>query len=355
MGGIISPVRPGTHMRTLILDRPGVLRLTETPAPDPPDEGMALVRVLRIGVCGTDFHAWHGRQPFFTYPRILGHELAVEVMAAGDNVTNVRAGDRCAVEPYIDCGKCRACRIGRNNCCERLTVLGVHVDGGMREMFQVPARKLHPSTTLSADALALVETLSIGAHAARRANPASGDRVLVLGAGPIGLGTAAFAAARGARVAVADVNAGRLEFCRTALGIDDVVDVSEGPAESILRSALDGELPPIVIDATGNAASMHSAFTMIANGGTLVLVGLILGDVTFNDPDFHRRETTLLASRNALPDDFRQVLTALEDGRVDVKPWVTHRAELGGAAHAIPEWTRTADGLVKAVIEIEEK
>jgi 2-desacetyl-2-hydroxyethyl bacteriochlorophyllide A dehydrogenase len=315
---------------------------------------MAIVRVLRIGVCGTDFHAWHGRQPFFTYPRVLGHELAVQVIAVADDVANVRAGDRCAVEPYVDCGECRACRIGRNNCCERLTVLGVHVDGGMREQFTVPARKLHPSSRLSDDSLALVETLSIGAHAVRRAGPAAGDRVVVLGAGPIGLGVATFAVESGARVSVADVDRDRLDFCGASMPNVDVLDLSAGSVESVVRAHHDGELPSIVIDASGNAASMRAAFTLIANGGTLVFVGLVVDDLTFNDPDFHRRETTLLASRNALPDDFRRVIAALEDRRIDVERWITHRAELGAAARAIPEWTRPGGRLVKALIEIRE-
>jgi threonine dehydrogenase-like Zn-dependent dehydrogenase len=175
---------------------------------------------------------------------------------------------------------------------------------------------------------------------------------VILGAGPIGLGTATFAAACGAHVSVADVNRARLDFCRATVGVD-VLDLSTAPAEAVVRAHHDGELPSIVIDATGNAESMHRAFTLIANGGTLVFVGLVLGQLTFDDPDFHRRETTLLASRNALPEDFRHVMTALEEQRVDVHSWVTHRAELGDAALAIPEWTRSAEGMVKALIEVD--
>ncbi|HXE81008.1 MAG TPA: zinc-binding alcohol dehydrogenase family protein [Vicinamibacterales bacterium] len=336
-------------MRTLVLDRPGSLTLTDTHPPEDPGPGMALVRVLRVGVCGTDIHAWHGRQPFFTYPRILGHELAVEVLATGPGVANVREGDRCAVEPYLNCGVCRPCRLGRGNCCERMQVLGVHLDGGLRERIAVPARKLHPSSRIDAESLALVEMLSVGAHAVARARPSADDTVLVIGAGPIGLGVAAFAVQSGASVTIGDVNPSRLAFCRERAGFQSVIDLSGDPANAV-HAAYGGELPSIVFDATGNAASMQAAFRLVANAGTLVFVGLVLGDLSFEDRDFHRRETTLLASRNALPEDFRQVMAALESGRIDVRPWITHRARLEDGVEAFASWTRPDSGVLKAMI-----
>jgi 2-desacetyl-2-hydroxyethyl bacteriochlorophyllide A dehydrogenase len=338
-------------MRTIVLDRPGDLRAISTDAPGLPPPGVVLVRVRRVGVCGTDFHAWHGRQPYFTYPRVLGHELAAEVVAVGDGVVGVRAGDRCAVEPYLDCGECGACRRGRGNCCECLQVLGVHVDGGMREWLHVPARKLHASVTLDLDALALVETLSIGAHAVRRASLAAGAPVLVVGAGPIGLGVAAFASAAGAEVAVLDLNEARLAFCRAHLGITRTLQPAGEAVPATARDLL-GEEPLVVFDATGHKGSMEGAFGMPANGGTLVLVGLVQADVTFRDPDFHRRELTLLASRNALPADFAQVIATLETGGLDVRPWITHRAALDDVPAIFPEWTSPEAGVVKAMIEV---
>jgi 2-desacetyl-2-hydroxyethyl bacteriochlorophyllide A dehydrogenase len=350
-GGHPAIIAPG--MRTVVLDRPGELRLIDTHPPAPPGPDGALVRVQRVGVCGTDVHAWRGEQPFFTYPRILGHELAVEIVALGGDVNGLEIGDRCAVEPYLNCGTCRPCRIGRPNCCEHLQVLGVHRDGGMRELFEVPARKLHPAANLSDDALALVETLSIGAHAVRRAQVQPQDDVLVLGAGPIGLGVATFAAAEAGRVYVADVNANRLAFCRAHIRDVGVLDLSGRAVDVSIREQLDGRLPSVVFDATGNADSMRRAFSLIANGGTLVFVGLVLGDLSFADPDFHRRETTLLASRNALPEDFHTVIGALAAGRVDVASWISHRTSLGDAVHVFPEWTRPEAGVVKGIIVVD--
>jgi 2-desacetyl-2-hydroxyethyl bacteriochlorophyllide A dehydrogenase len=305
-----------------------------------------------MGVCGTDLHAFAGNQPFFEYPRILGHELGVEVIAVGAGVNNVKPGDRCSVEPYINCQKCVACRRGKPNCCADLRVLGVHIDGGMREQLVVPARKLHPSAALSLDQLALVETLGIGCHAVERAGLEEGEFALVIGAGPIGLAVMQFAVERGAKVIALDVNAGRLDFCRRQLGVPLAINgAAEAPLEA-LRRLTGGDLPTSVFDATGSRASMSSAFAYPAPGGRLVFVGLFQGDVTFSDPEFHRRELALMGSRNAQAADFTRIIGLIEAGRIDTAPWITHRAPLAGAADEFPAWVRPETGVIKAMIEI---
>lgn len=341
-------------MKTLLLEAPGRLIATDTPPPAAPGPGQALVRVHRIGVCGTDIHAFHGRQPFFTYPRILGHELGVEVLAVASDVTCVRIGDRCAVEPYLHCGKCIACRRGKPNCCSSLHVLGVHTDGGHREQFLLPAAKLHPSARLDYDQLALVETLGIGAHAVERANVQSGETVAVIGAGPIGLSAIQFALAAGARVLVIDVNDSRLAFCRDRLGITaaDLIDARSADVVARLKELTNGDLPTVVFDATGNPKSMASAFEYPAHGGRLVFIGLFPGDVTFNDPNFHRRELTLLASRNSRPEDFRRIIDLIESGRVDTTPWITHRSTIDDVPAVFESWTRPETGVLKAIITL---
>ncbi|WP_221029607.1 zinc-binding alcohol dehydrogenase family protein [Actomonas aquatica] len=341
-------------MKTLVLQNPGSLELTTTTPPTAPGPTEALVRVHRIGVCGTDIHAFNGKQPFFSYPRILGHELGVEVIAVGDEVTQVAVGDRCAVEPYLNCGHCIACRRGKPNCCASLSVLGVHVDGGQREFIVVPAAKLHRSSELSYEQLALVETLGIGAHAVDRAELAAGETVAVLGAGPIGLSVIQFALAAGARVLVIDINDTRLAFCRERLGLPaaDLIDARTGDVADQLRALTEGDLPTAVFDATGNSRSMMNAFTYPAPGGRIVFVGLFPGEVTFDDPNFHRRELTLLASRNARPEDFGRIIGLIEAGRVDTKPWITHRAELSAVPSLFADWTKPESGVLKAMIEV---
>jgi len=337
------------NMQTIILDQPGQLRLTSTAAPNAPGPGEALVRVRRVGICGTDIHAFHGRQPFFSYPRILGHELGVEVVALGPDVAVPRTGARCAVEPYLNCGQCIACRRGRPNCCVSLEVLGVHADGGMCELIIVPAAKLHQSEQLSFEQLALVETLGIGAHAVQRAQLAPGESALVIGAGPIGLAVMQFAKLAGTRVIVLDISEQRLAFAR-AQGIADATVVAGDTTLAQVQELTDGDLPTAVFDATGNASSMMQAFEYVAHGGRLIFVGLMQGDITFNDPFFHRREITLLASRNATADDMRGIIAQIEAGAIDTIPWITHRAGCDTLIERFPGWLQPGSGLIKGML-----
>jgi 2-desacetyl-2-hydroxyethyl bacteriochlorophyllide A dehydrogenase len=334
---------------TVILDEPGHLRLTDTPAPPEPGPGETLVRVHSVGICGTDIHAFNGRQPFFTYPRILGHELGVEVLAIGEGVVDLMVGDRCSVEPYLHCGSCIACRQGRTNCCAMLSVLGVHSDGGMRERIIVPAQKLHRSAALSYEELALVETLAIGAHAVQRAAIVPGECALVVGAGPIGLGTMQFAHLAGAKVIALDLSPERLAFCQAQGVTAATVDGREDPLPALLELT-GGDMPTVVFDATGSARSMERSFDYPAPGGRLVFVGLVQGTISFNDPSFHRRELTLLATRNALAENFTTIIGQLESSAIDSRPWITHRAAHTEFIEAFPGWLAPDSGIVKGVV-----
>jgi threonine dehydrogenase-like Zn-dependent dehydrogenase len=337
-------------MLHIVLEKPGQFGTADLPEPAP-TPGTALVRVHRIGVCGTDLHAFAGKQPFFTYPRVLGHELGVEVIDPGDEPNGLKAGDRCSVEPYMNCGRCIACRRGKPNCCTSLQVLGVHTDGGMRPLIRVPARKLHPSARLDYEQLALVETLGIGAHAVERAAPAKDDFILVIGAGPIGLSVIQFAKVSGATLAVMDVSDTRLEFCRKQLGVVHTLKPGASAVDE-LKTIGGGDLPTCVIDATGNPGSMMGSFDLPAHGGRIVFVGLFQGDVTFNDPNFHRRELTVMGSRNALPATFREVIRLVEEGKVDTRPWITHRFKLTETPTVFPKEIAGNPSVLKAMIEV---
>ena len=338
-------------MNAIILSEPGKLAPHDAPEPGTPGVGEALIRIHRIGFCGTDYHAFHGRQPFFDYPRILGHELGVEVLAVGEGVSNIAVGDKCSIEPYLNCGSCHACRKGRANCCSNMKVLGVHVDGGMRERLVVPAAKLHVSKTLSYDALALVETLAIGAHAIDRAAVEKDETVVVIGAGPIGLAAVQFALLRGARVMVIDRAAPRLEACSRLYPGVITLDPEKSFIEQ-LTSITCGDLADTVIDATGNLASMGGSLEYVGHTGRLVYVGLAQGEVTFNDPLFHRREITLLASRNALSKDFPEIISAMEQGKIDPLAWITHRCTLAEIPEKLPLWSEPKAGVIKAVASL---
>lgn len=337
-------------MKSIVLDKPGAFRACECDAPASIQPGEALVRVHRLGVCGTDLHAYRGKQPFFEYPRILGHELGVEILEVGENDFDLKPGDHCAIEPYLNCGACIACRRGKPNCCANMKVMGVHVDGGMRERIVVPVEKLHVSKTLSFDQLSLVETIGIGAHAVSRARVQPGETALVIGCGPIGLGAMAMAKAEGADVIALDMNESRLEFCQTTLGIEHAVLANDDAAEGITNKNF-GEFPTVVFDCTGNKGSMRQALNYLSHGGRLVYVGLFIGDFSLPDPEFHKRETTLLSSRNATSEDIQRVIRYMENGTIDVKPWITHRVTADAMPGEFESWLQPEAGVVKAVVE----
>jgi alcohol dehydrogenase len=318
-----------------------------------PDE--ALVRTHRLGICGTDYSSYLGKFPFFSYPRIPGHELGVEVLALGERVKNVRVGDRCAVEPYINNASSFASRRGLSNCCQDLKVLGVHMDGGLCERFVVRAEKLHPSALLSYEQLALVETLAIGCHAVNRAQPTRGEHLLIIGAGPIGLSLLEFVRLAGSNVTVMDMNTDRLEFCRRVYGVENTV-VFQGKDDEInqMQKITGGELYPIVMDATGSAASMNQALQYVAHGGTLVYVGITTQDISFPDRLFHMREMTIKGSRNALPDDFRRIVKLIETRQINTTPWITHRSSMDELIGVFDSYTMPETGVIKAMVSVAE-
>ena len=342
-------------MKAIELEKPQHFRRVELAEPPAPGPGEALVRVHRIGICGTDYSGYLGKMPFFSYPRIPGHELGVEVLAVGAGVDNVRPGDRCSVEPYMNCQQCYACRQGAGNCCESLKVLGVMMDGGMRERFVLPARKLHASAKLSLDQLALVETLAIGCHAVNRGQARAGENVLVIGAGPIGLSAIEFVKLSGAKCIVLDLNQQRLEFCRNRMGVEHTLLLRGDGAElEELKALTGGNLAQLVIDATGSNKSMGHALNYAGFTGRIVYVGITQQEVSFpHAPAMHRRELTLLASRNALPPDFTRIIQLIEQGRIDTRPWITHHAGFDEMIGAFPDWLKPETGVIKAIVRVE--
>lgn len=341
-------------MKAVQLERPELLKYIDVPEPPSPGPGEAVVRVHAVGICGTDYGGYLGKMPFFSYPRIPGHELGVEVAAVGPGVTNVQPGDRCAVEPYINCQKCYSCERGFTNCCEHHQTLGVHCDGGLRRLFTVPARKLHLAAKLSFAQSALVETLAIGCHAVDRARPQTGETILVIGAGPIGLSVVEFAKLSGARTIVMDMNEQRLAFVRERMGVPDtVLTKGDGTEVARLTELTDGRNCDVVVDATGSHKSMSSALQCCAFAGRLVYVGITQAELQFaHAPIMHRRELTLLASRNALSKDFRRIIELIENGKIDTQPWITHQAAFDDMVAQFPQWLRPEAGVIKAVVEV---
>jgi len=340
-------------MEALVLEAPRRLKATPIAPPAAPAPGEALVRVHRVGICGTDISGYLGKMPFFSYPRIPGHELGVEVVAVGAGVIKVRPGDRCAVEPYINDPNSYASRRGRPNCCEKLEVLGVHRDGGLRPEFLLPARKLHVANHLTFEQLALVETLAIGCHAVQRAGLQAGDTCLIIGAGPIGLAVLEFVKLAGILPIMLDLNDRRLEFCKQVMGVRHGIKLSDRVVQD-LRDVTDGNMADVVFDATGSSVSMAAAFGYVAPGGKLVYVGITTEEVRFRHPPFHKVEGTLLCSRNALPDDFGRIIQHIEASRLDTRPWITHRTAFHELIDNFPAYTQPETGVIKAMVSVAE-
>ncbi|MSU47566.1 MAG: zinc-binding alcohol dehydrogenase family protein [Opitutus sp.] len=342
-------------MKAIQLEQPKSFRPLDIAEPAAPGPGEALLRIHRIGICGTDYGGFLGKMPFYSYPRIPGHELGVEVLAVGEGVTNVSAGDHCSVEPYINCQRCYSCRRGLTNCCESHKTLGVMCDGGMCERMLLPARKLHVSRQLSFEQLALVETLGIGCHAVDRAGVKAGHHVLVIGAGPIGLSAIEFVKVAGATCIVVDISEARLAFCREKMGVAHTITAKgDGSEVKALAAITNGQLADVVIDATGSNKSMSGALEYCAFGGRLVFVGITQQEVSFlHAPVMHRRELSILASRNALSGDFARIIRLIEDGTIDTRPWITHRTKFDDMIAEFPTWLKPETGVIKAIVALE--
>jgi 2-desacetyl-2-hydroxyethyl bacteriochlorophyllide A dehydrogenase len=311
-------------------------------------EGETLLKVERIGICGTDLHAFEGTQPYFNYPRILGHELAATIVET--KAVGFTAGDKVTIIPYMHCGNCIACNSGKNNCCVNMRVFGVHIDGGMREFVTVPNHALFKSEGLSIDELALVEPLAIGAHAVKRAAVTKGEFVLVIGAGPIGLGIAQFARIAGAQVIVVDVIDDRLQFCSTHAGVEHTINPLKQDVMGALKQITSNNMPTVVIDATGNLDAINNAFAYLAHGGRYVLVGLQKEHISFSHPEFHKREATLMSSRNANVSDFEHVMESIKNGLVQPANYITHKVAFDDVATQFESLLDPNSKVVKAVV-----
>ena len=337
-------------MNVLICEKPGLLNYIKRDKPVL-EKGKAILKVKRIGICGTDLHAFEGTQPYFNYPRVLGHELAAIVDDVEPNDL-FKVGDKVSLIPYFNCGECIACRNGLPNCCVAINVFGVHIDGGMAEYISVPTKYLLQGNEMELDELALIEPLAIGAHGIRRANVQPGEYVLVVGAGPIGLGLMEFARIAGARVISMDVNEKRLSFCREKLKVEHTVNPLNEDVISKLKEITHNDMPTVVIDATGNLRAINNAFQFMAHGGRYVLVGLQKEEIIISHPEFHKREATLMSSRNATRQDFDFVMECMKTKQVTPATYITHRVKFEEVRDNFKSWLDPSNKVIKAMVEV---
>jgi len=335
-------------MQYIVCQEPGNFQLNEKDQPVAA-AGEALLKIHRVGICGTDLHAYAGNQAFFSYPRILGHELSAEVLEIGANEQGLSTGDKVIIMPYLSCGICIACRNGKTNCCTNIRVLGVHTDGGMQEVITLPTEVLIPAGKLSHDEIAIVEPLAIGAHALRRADVKAGETIVIVGCGPIGIGMMALAKIVGCTIIALDTNQQRLNFVSEEIGVDYAINVLENPVEKVTEIT-GGDLATAVFDATGSKRALESGVEYMSHGGRYVLVGLSKGDLTFTHPKIHAKETTLMCSRNATFDDFRWVKETLESGQFPTDKFITHTVPYTDMIGHFDSWLKPETGVIKAMV-----
>ena len=336
-------------MKYIVCEKPRKFLLKEKEAPAR-KENEALLQINKVGICGTDLHAYAGNQAYFEYPKILGHELASEVIDIGENDKGIKIGDKVVVIPYISCGVCFACNKGKTNCCENITVLGVHADGGLQEQISVPINLLLPANHLSDDQIAIVEPLAIGAHAIRRSGIETDENVAVVGCGPIGIGIMKLAQIAGANVIALDMNEQRLNYAKDKIGADHVVNVG-GNALREVTEITNGDLCSIVFDASGNKNALETCPDYMSNGGKFVLVGLSKGELTYSHPKVHAKEMTLLCSRNATQEDFEHVMTILD--KFPTSSFITHNVPFIKMIEHFDSWLDPTTGVIKATVNFK--
>ncbi|WP_409438846.1 zinc-binding alcohol dehydrogenase family protein [Psychromonas sp. GE-S-Ul-11] len=335
-------------MKSIVCTEPYKLSYREIEKPKITEKEV-LIKVNAIGICGTDIHAFTGHQPFFDYPRVLGHEVCGDITELGHSVTRFKVGERVSLIPYVACNECPSCLSGRTNCCENISVIGVHENGGFGEYLAIPESNVLPVGDIDPVTASLIEPFAISAHAVRRAAVKQGENILVVGAGPIGLGAAAIAKADGGNVVVADTSLERRTHVEKVLGVPTIDPAAKNSEESI-RKNFSGHLAQTVIDATGNARAMNNAVNLICNGGKIVFVGLFKGNLEFSDPDFHKKETTMMGSRNATPEDFNKVVRLMSSGEISSEMMLTHTFNFLDIGNTFNEQVVGNKDLLKGVI-----
>ena len=328
---------------------PGRFAIVEQPLPTQAPEGWVLVDIAVVGLCGTDYHIFEGKPPYLEYPRVIGHELSGRLVAdlpdPEGGAGGLSAGSLVVINPYVSCGECRPCLRGKPNCCMKIGVLGVHRDGGLTSRIAVPAGNVYSAEGLDEVAAAMVEFLAIGAHAVARSGIAAGDRVLVTGAGPIGIGTALFARLAGAEVHLLDLSRKRLDQAAAKFGF---VHLHDDPAAILQGDLTDGF--DLVFDATGSAKAIEAGFALLAHGSTYVLVSVVKDRIGFEDAEFHKRETRIIGSRNALRADFEHVMAAIRSGAIDTAALLSAELTMGDLTQRFAELAHDRELLIKAVV-----
>jgi 2-desacetyl-2-hydroxyethyl bacteriochlorophyllide A dehydrogenase len=333
-------------MRAVVLRAPGQIAIEERPETEP-SAGHVLLKVNMVGLCGSDLNSYRGKNPMVSYPCIPGHEISATVV---ESVAGFKTSDQVTLSPYTSCGQCAACNRGRPNACQNNQTLGVQRDGGLTEYLVVPPEKLY-TAKLSLKELCLVEPLTVGFHAVSRGRVTKADTVAIVGCGGVGLGAVAAAGFRSARAIGVDVDDAKLEIARKA-GATDLINTSREDLHTKLTELTDGFGPDVIVEAIGLPSTFRAAVEEVAFAGRVVYIGYAKEPVAYETRIFVQKELDILGSRNALPEDFREVIRMLEEHRFPVEDAVSKIVPLEETPEAVAAWSADPARFTKIMIQV---
>lgn len=338
-------------MKAIEITGPGKVCLSQREKPSP-KQGEVLLKVNRVGYCGSDLAAFKGLNPLVTYPRVPGHEIGATIVELGDGITDWSVGQEVLVVPYFGCGNCSACLKGRFNCCMSNETLGVQRDGALCEYATAPVEKLIASEKLTLAELAIVEPLAVGFHAISRAQVTKTDSVAVIGCGAIGLGVIAGANFRDARVIAIDIEDSKATVAKACGAAEFVNSRTENVSER-LKELTDGHGPDIIIEAVGHPTTYRMAVEEVCFAGRVVYIGWAKAPIEYETKYFVLKELDIRGSRNALSADFRNVITMLELGNFPLDAVITKTVSLADAPAAMDAWAADPASITKIQIDLE--
>ncbi len=339
-------------MKTVLINKPFEIAVTDTPKPEI-KEGEALLKILYCGICGADVASYTGNQPFTTYPRIPGHEFSAEIVSIPENDKGLKAGDIVTANPYFNCGECYSCRRGFVNCCTDNKTMGVQRDGSFCEYVAMPVERIYQGKGLSAKELALVEPFTIGYHAVNRAPVKSTDKVLVVGAGPIGLFALISAINKGAEVYVADILDGRLQKA-LEFGAKGVINSAKTDIKEEAMKITGGDGFDCCIEACGQSVTFLNCIDCCAFAGNIILIGNGKKETTFLHSILLKKELNVYGSRNSYPTDFKDVIDLISSGKVDVLKMVSDIYPMDRADEAFKALANNKGDLCKVLVKIAD-
>ncbi len=338
-------------MKTVLIDKPFEISVTETEMPVA-KEGEALLKIRYCGICGADVASYTGNQPFTTYPRIPGHEFSAEIVSIPENDRGLKPGDVVTCNPYFNCKECYSCKRGFVNCCTDNQTMGVQRDGSFREYIVMPVERIYDGKGLSAKELALVEPFTISYHALHRAKVNPGDKVLVVGAGPIGLFALISAKAQGAKVYVADILDGRLEKAMHFGAAGTINSAKENIVEASMRIT-DGNGFDVCVEACGQSVTFLSCIDCAAFAANIILIGNGKKETTFLHSVLLKKELNVFGSRNSFPEDFKAVIDLIASGEVNVLDMVSEIYPIERADEAFKALANNDGSLAKVLVSFE--